>query len=321
MIEAEVSRQVESEYSDDVVAHMKAMEKLTMADPSMIDLQPEIEWHMRPYLLDFLVDTHLSLRLQPQTLFLAVNLINRYCSKRIVFRKHYQLVGCTALWIAAKYEDKKSRIPTLSDLRNMCCKAYDEDMFVQMEGHVLNTLDWTIGHPTIESYLGLCLRSDHNPTVRHVARFLCENSMYHRAFVGLEPSLVASSAHILALHILGYCSTIPSTVPRGELQTINLLAQHMAQPSKSLLRKYSSSSLSQAAQLAQQYVARQQASTLSLPPTPPPSSLANTMTPPSLSSSASSVFSTPGDSPAATVPKPPYARVAQVAPFAGFHTQ
>src|SRR2546423_10972908 len=106
---------------------------------------------MRPYLLDFLIEAHTAFQLLPATLFLTVNLLDRYCSKRVVYKRHYQLVGCAALLIAAKYGDKKDKVPTIKELKSMCCSLYDDDMFLQMEWHVLSTLVWAIGHPTVDS--------------------------------------------------------------------------------------------------------------------------------------------------------------------------
>lgn len=120
----------------------------------LIDQQPELQWYMRPYLVDFLIEIHQQHRLRPETLYLALNIVDRYVSKRIVFKvspspsvagrsdaccaqKHYQLVGCAALWIAAKFEDEKSRNMTVGELCQMCCGAYDESAFIQMEGHLL----------------------------------------------------------------------------------------------------------------------------------------------------------------------------------------
>lgn len=89
---------------------------------------------MRPYLVDFLIEIHQQHRLRPETLYLALNIVDRYVSKRIVFKKHYQLVGCAALWIAAKFEDAKDRVPTVPELCQMCCGAYDESAFLQVGG-------------------------------------------------------------------------------------------------------------------------------------------------------------------------------------------
>ena len=108
---------------------------------------------MRPYLLDFLVEAHAAFQLLPETLFLAVNLLDRYCSRRVVYKRHYQLVGCAALLISAKYGDKKDRVPTVRELKSMCCALYDDEMFTQMEWHVLQTLNWAVGHTTVDAFL------------------------------------------------------------------------------------------------------------------------------------------------------------------------
>ncbi|SGZ57343.1 CIC11C00000003141 [Sungouiella intermedia] len=190
----------------------------------MIDLQPEVEWYMRPYLLDFLIELHQLFRLQPATLFLAINIIDRYCAKRIVFKRHYQLVGCTALWIAGKYEDKKLRVPTLRELAIMCRQAYDEEMFLQMEFHILLTLEWLLSHPLLEECLQLAIveagvsnqvtpckynRSLSDPlllkvsAVTAVGRFFCELSLYDRFFLTVPTSLISISATLLACSMLG----------------------------------------------------------------------------------------------------------------------
>lgn len=208
-------------YKNDIKMFMSELEGCNDINPSMIDLQPEIQWFMRPFLLDYIVELHSSFRLQSQTLFRCFNIVDRYCAKRIVFKRHYQLVGCTALWIAAKYEDKKSRVPTLKELAMMCRNAYDEEMFVQMERHVLSTLEWSLERPTLEDCLQLSielcldvqnctpLRSRKSATsastisaLTAVSRFLCELSLYHRDFLNYETSLVASVSCILACSIL-----------------------------------------------------------------------------------------------------------------------
>jgi len=134
----ELTCQVADLYLDDIKEHMKHMENETLADVASIDIQQEIQWFMRPYLIDFLIEAHAAFQLLPETLFLAVNLLDRYCSRRVVYKRHYQLVGCAALLIAAKYGDRKERVPMIKELKSMCCSLYDEEMFTQMEWHVLN---------------------------------------------------------------------------------------------------------------------------------------------------------------------------------------
>lgn len=227
LLESQANRKLVSEYQADGTKVLAQLEASRGVNPAMIELQPEIQWFMRPFLLDFLIELHSSFKLQPQTLFLCLNIIDRYCAKRIVFKRHYQLVGCTALWIAGKYEDKKSRVPTLRELSIMCRNAYDEEMFIQMEMHILATLEWSLSHANLEECLQLAISScditthgtpckynnidDKSNTMNNtskvsavtaVGRFLCELSLYDKFFLSLPPSLIAVTANLMACSML-----------------------------------------------------------------------------------------------------------------------
>lgn len=209
-----------SEYEQDIYSHLMDLEQKSEINPKMIDLQPEIEWYMRPYLLDFLIEMHTSFKLKPHTLFLCMNIIDKYCSKRIVFKQHYQLIGCTAMWMAAKYEDKKSRVPTLRELSMMCRNVYDESMFKEMEMHMLSTLEWSLGHVSLEDCLQISIKTARRETPLStptgttprrssiesatiaVARYLCELSLFQRSFLLYPTSLVAITAHLMASAII-----------------------------------------------------------------------------------------------------------------------
>ncbi len=67
--------------------------------------QPEITDKMRTILIDWLIEVHHKFKLQEETLFIMVNLIDRYLELALVKKRNLQLVGVTALMIAAKYEE------------------------------------------------------------------------------------------------------------------------------------------------------------------------------------------------------------------------
>ncbi|KAF5250224.1 hypothetical protein FANTH_4549 [Fusarium anthophilum] len=204
IIGVELSRLAGEEYLEDIMQHMRQMEDETLPDTSLIDMQREIQWPMRPYLIDFLIGAHAAFGLLPETLFLTVNPLDRYCSKRVVYQRHYLLVGCAALLIAAKYGDKKDRVPKIHELNSMCRGLYDAGIFTQMEMHVLNSLDWIISHPTVDFFSQLMVAKegdDHE--VAHMAAYLCEIALYHRDFVSTKPSVMARSSPALARTVLG----------------------------------------------------------------------------------------------------------------------
>lgn len=242
-----------------------------MPDVNSIDIQTEIQWYMRPYLLDFLIEAHTAFQLLPVTFFLAVNLLDRYCSRRVVYKRHYQLVGCAALLIAAKYGDKKEKVPTVRELRAMCCQLYDEDMFIQMEWHVLQTLNWIIGHPTTDAFLQIALEEEPcegDMELQHMTWFLCEMALFHKEFISTRPSVLARSALALARCILGRPqSQDVAWAGRYDSTIVLSLANHLTQPSQVLSRKYSSITYSSVAQTVEYFLQAQRQQQLKPEPT------------------------------------------------------
>ena len=225
---------------------------------------------MRPYLLDFIIEAHSVFQLMPETLFLAVNLLDRYCSKREVFKRHYQLVSCAALLIASKYGDKKEKVPTIKELRSMCGSLYDDDMFLQMEWHILSTLGWIIGHSTVDSFLRLAVKDAvYDPEAENLALYISEISLYHREFVSKLSSSAALSSLALARHILGRPQARQNEYASNYCQTTLVeLSQKLHQPSAILARKYASSRYSAVSRTLEEFLAAQAAIVVQ-PPTPP----------------------------------------------------
>nr|KMM69133.1 G2/mitotic-specific cyclin-4 [Coccidioides posadasii RMSCC 3488] len=268
----EMTKAVREEYQEDIIAHMHLMDSATLPDVDSIDIQTEIQWFMRPYLLDFLIEAHAAFQLLPGTLFLTVNLLDRYCSKRVVYKRHYQLVGCAALLIAAKYSDKKERVPTIKELKSMCCSLYDDDMFVQMEWHVLQTLGWSIGHPTVDGFLQVAVMdTPYDPEVEHLALYILEIALFHREFVSKLSADLSRAALALSRCILNRSQASHNDwASNYDSLTLVNLSQHLFQPSHVLARKYSSAHYSRVSKILEQFLARQSTVTKSYnPPTPP----------------------------------------------------
>lgn len=292
---------LEEEYRDEIRYYMHDMERFTMSSTQSMDQQPEIRWHMRPCLVDFLVEIHFTFRLRPETLYLTLNIVDRYVSRRIVYIKHYQLVGCAALWIAAKFEDAKERVPTVQDLAQICRETYEESAFIQMEGHVLSTIQWTLGHPTAEAWLRLMCCGPHveDTKVQHVARFLMEITLFYREFIKYPPSTIALASLTLARYL---CSKPRRLWEETDecLEVIDYLdarlSKHVNDLSETLIKKYSYAFYSKAATFVVQYylqggrfVPQSLAALAALPVTPKRTTVSATSTPMSSSTSLSDV--------------------------------
>ena len=228
---------------------------------------------MRPYLIDFLIEAHCAFNLLPETLFLAINLLDRYCSKRTVYKRHYQLVGCASLLIAAKYGDRKENVPTIRELKSMCCSLYEEDMFTQMEWHVLQTLGWAIGHPTIESYLQLALDDiPKDPEVEYLSRYISEIALFSRDFVSILSSDMTRCSLALARCVLARGQPLQGDwASKYDAQTLVTLSQQLHRPSSILSKKYATNKMMRVSITLESFLAQQipVVRYYASPPTPP----------------------------------------------------
>ncbi|ABN68316.2 G1/S-specific cyclin [Scheffersomyces stipitis CBS 6054] len=162
------------DYQMEMLHHLLSMETKTLPSLMLIEQQPEIKLGMRPLLLDFLMEVITILNLSKSTFPLTVNLIDRYCSTRIVKKQHYQLLGLTSLWISCKNLDSKFKIPTLNDLRKICVDSYHKELFIEMEKHILKSLEWMVNSPTFDSfidlYLSILINNSSNPNVANLIK-------------------------------------------------------------------------------------------------------------------------------------------------------
>jgi hypothetical protein len=90
-----------------------------------MEMQPQITERMRSILIDWIIEVHFQFKLKPESLFLTVNMIDRYLEHAMVSKEKLQLVGVSAMLIACKYEEIWP--PLIKDYIHMCDNAYDKD--------------------------------------------------------------------------------------------------------------------------------------------------------------------------------------------------
>ena len=97
---------------------------------------------MRAILVDWLVDVHAKFKLLTETLFLTVNIIDRYLSLKQITRARLQLVGVASLLITTKYEEIYP--PNLNDFVYITDNAYTKEEILEMESDILCVLDFNL---------------------------------------------------------------------------------------------------------------------------------------------------------------------------------
>ncbi|KAG7568089.1 Retrotransposon gag domain [Arabidopsis thaliana x Arabidopsis arenosa] len=118
------------EYVDYIFRFYKAVEDEGGIE-DYIGSQPELSEKMRSILIDWLVDVHMKFELMPETLYLTINLVDRFQSLTMVPRRELQLLGLGAMLIACKYEE--IRAPEIYDFVCISDNAYIVQIWRRLE--------------------------------------------------------------------------------------------------------------------------------------------------------------------------------------------
>jgi G2/mitotic-specific cyclin 3/4 len=149
---------------------------------SYMDHQAEIQWSMRSVLMDWLVQVHNRFTLLPETLFLAVNYVDRFLSCKVVSLGKLQLV---------------------QEIVYMVDGAYTVDEILKAERFMLSMLHFELGWPGPMSFLRRISKADdYDLETRTLAKYFLEITVMDERFVGCAPSFLAAGAHSLARFML-----------------------------------------------------------------------------------------------------------------------
>jgi G2/mitotic-specific cyclin 3/4 len=186
-----------AEYGDEIFSYMREMEIRMAPNAHYMELQTEIQWSMRSVLMDWVIQVHQRFNLLPETLFLTVNYIDRFLSCKVVSLGKLQLVGATAIFVAAKYEEVQC--PTISEIIYMVDGGYSAEELLKAERFMLSMLQFELGWPGPMSFLRRISKADdYDLETRTLAKYFLEVTIMDERFVGCTPSFLAAGAHCMA---------------------------------------------------------------------------------------------------------------------------
>jgi len=188
--------QAVTDYVNVIYDYLMEKEK-DVVDPNYMSNQVDVNEKMRAILVDWLVEVHRMFKLLPETLFLAVGIIDRYLSLTTVAREKLQLVGVTSMLIASKYEEIYA--PECNDFVYISDGAYTKQQILKMEQSVLNTLNFNLTHPSPLHFLrrySKAAGSDY--TLHTLCKYLIELVLIDVKLLKFPPSQIAAASVYLA---------------------------------------------------------------------------------------------------------------------------
>lgn len=186
------------EYVEDIYSFYKLAENETRVH-DYIDSQPEISEKMRAILIDWLTEVHHKFELNPETLYLTINIVDRYLAVETASRRELQLVGISAMLIASKYEEIWA--PEVNDFVCISDKTYSHDQVLSMEKQILGQLGWYLTVPTPYVFLVRFIKASlPDSEMENMVYFLAELGLMNYATITYCPSMIAASAVYAARH-------------------------------------------------------------------------------------------------------------------------
>lgn len=190
-----------AEYVQEIFVYYKQLEETTMPNPEYMDHQDDLDWSMRGVLVDWLIEVHTRFRLLPETLFLAVNIVDRFLSSKVVPLDKFQLVGVTAMFIASKYEEVLS--PHIGNFVHVADNGFTVDEVLAAERYTLTALKYDLSYPNPMNFLRRISKADnYDIQTRTIGKYLMEISLLDHRFMSYRQSHVAAAAMYLSRLIL-----------------------------------------------------------------------------------------------------------------------
>ncbi|KAI3804139.1 hypothetical protein L1987_32311 [Smallanthus sonchifolius] len=184
----------EVEYVEDIYKFYKLVENESLVHDYM-NSQPEINDKMRAILIDWLIEVHNKFELTNETLYLTINIVDRFLAAETVARRELQCVGMSAMLIASKYEEIWA--PEVNDFVQISDRAYENKHVLVMEKRILGRLEWNLTVPTPYVFIARFIKASvtsPETTMENMVYFYAELGMMHYEVIRFCPSMVAAAA-------------------------------------------------------------------------------------------------------------------------------
>jgi hypothetical protein len=187
----------DADYANEIHEYLRSRESSTSVSPLYMTNHGHINEQMRQILVNFIIEVHYRFGLVPGTLYLTVNILDRYLSSeaaRRVTQANLQLVGIVALLISSKFEEVWPI--SLTDCVCICENAsHDERDVVDMETSILGALNYRINVPCAHAFLVRYLRAvDATTDVVNLSHYVLDGTLQSYYLLNFLPSQLAAAA-------------------------------------------------------------------------------------------------------------------------------
>jgi len=200
-----------STYVQEIYDFLRKKEAEDAIDPNYMSRQNHISAKMRTVLIDWMVEVQLKFRMTSETLYLSVNIVDKYLQKCEIKREQLQLLGVTAMLIASKFEEV---IPIeINDFVYICENVCTAENIIKFEGEILRVIQWGLTSPCPLHFLRRYSKAAGSDGSLHtMSKYLLELSLGSYPMLKYLPSTQAAAAVLLTRKLTGRSPDWPESV-------------------------------------------------------------------------------------------------------------
>ena len=189
------------EYTREINNYLRDAEKNLLPPNQIFENQTNLTPKMRATLIDWLVEVQKKKKFHTDTLFFAVNYIDRYLIERDIDKSKFQLLGSAAMLLASKTEEIHP--VSCHSMVHLSGESFSVNALCRMESALFSTLDYNVT-PVVSShflkrYL-LCAGGSSKFTI--FAYYVNETLLLDSDFIDLKPSLVAAGVIAFSMAVI-----------------------------------------------------------------------------------------------------------------------
>lgn len=201
-----------SEYALETFAYLRGLEGHSRVKENHLAGQLTNE-RMRAVLVDWLVEVQSQFKLLQETLHSTIDIIDRYMEVegKSVSRSRLQLVGVSAMFLAAKIEEMYA--PACSDFVYITDNAYSEEEIKATELKIVRALQVRFSQPVSLNFLRRFSKAGDVDVLQHsLAKYSLETCLLDYSMVPVAGSKLAAASLCLSLLVLDPITNTVSTV-------------------------------------------------------------------------------------------------------------
>ena len=150
--------------------------------------------------MDWMIALHSRFRLLPETLYLSINIANRFLSRKLVPMDDLSLIIITSLVIGCKYEEGLT--PSIPQLITFTGEDYTEKELYTAERYMLDAIHYNLAYPNpLQFWRRIIKDQPYDRITSTIAQYLIQTTCVDYHFLHILPSKIAAAAVYLSRFI------------------------------------------------------------------------------------------------------------------------